>query len=59
MNLTTKEELRKLSKMIERSKTVGPNSIPARILNEFKDSLSQTLAELFNLLFRAGRASAL
>ena len=59
MNLATKEELRKLSKMIERSKTVGPNSILARILNEFKDSLSQTLSEIFNLLFRAGRAPAL
>lgn len=59
MNLTAKDELRKLSKMIQRSKTVVPNSIPARILNKLKDSLSQTLAEIFNLLFRAGRAPAL
>ena len=54
LNPTTAEEIEDHLKWLNGRKAVGINSIPTKILKTFKKTLSQPLAELFNLVFSTG-----
>ena len=51
INPTTAEEIEDHLKWLNGRKAVGINSIPTKILKTLKKTLSQPLAELFNLVF--------
>ena len=51
LNPTTAAEIEDHLKWLNGRKAVGINSIPTKILKTFKKTLSQPLAELFNLVF--------
>ena len=54
LNPTTAEEIEDHLKWLNGRKAVRINSIPTKILKTFKKTLSQPLAELFNLVFSTG-----
>ena len=51
---TNKYELQSIISSLNSNKSVGPNSLPARMLNLLKNDISTQLADIFNILFSTG-----
>ena len=51
---TNKSEIQNIISSLESNKSVGPNSIPSKILNLLKDDISSQLADKFSISFSTG-----
>ena len=51
---TTPAEVESLINCIKFNKAIGPNSIPTKILKEFKTELSEPLSDMINVSFNKG-----
>ena len=51
---TTPAEAESLRNCIKSSKAIGPNSIPTKVLKEFKTELSEPLNDMINVSFNKG-----
>ena len=51
---TTPAEVESLINCIKSNKAIGPNSIPTKILKEFKTELSEPLSDMINVSFNKG-----
>ena len=51
---TTPADIESLTNCIKPSKAIGPNSIPTKILKEFKCELLEPLSEMINVSFKKG-----
>ena len=51
---TTSADIESLINCIKSNKAIGPNSIPTKILKEFKTELSEPLSDLINVSFYKG-----
>ena len=51
---TTSADTESLINCIKSNKTIGPNSIPTKILKEFKTELSEPLSDMINISFNKG-----
>ena len=51
---TDKTELENIISSLDSNKSVGPNSIPIKILKLFKNDISSQLSEIFNISFSSG-----
>ena len=54
LNPVTESEIEKIINMFSRKKAVGPHNIQTKILKEFKNILSITLALVINISFKIG-----
>ena len=50
----TRADIESLINCIKPNKTIGPNSIPTKILKEFKTELSELLSDMINVSFNKG-----
>ena len=48
---TNKEEIKFILSSLDINKSIGPYSIPSKVLNMLKNDISEQLADLFNLFF--------
>ena len=51
---TTPADIESLINCIKPNKAIGPNSIPTKILKEFKTELSEPLSDMINVSFNKG-----
>ena len=51
---TDKTEIENVISSLDSNKSVGPNSIPAKILKLLKNDFSSQLSEIFNISFSSG-----
>ena len=51
---TTPADIESLINCIKPNKAIGPNSIPTKILKEFKTELSEPLSDMINISFNNG-----
>ena len=51
---TDKTEIEDVMSSLDSNKSVGPNSIPTKILKLLKDDISSQLSEIFNISFSSG-----
>ena len=54
LNPTTPADIESLINCIKANKAIGPNSIPTKILKEFKTELSEPLSDMINVSFNKG-----
>ena len=54
VSLTDKTEIENVISSLDSNKSVGPNSIPAKILKLLKNDFSSQLSEIFNISFSSG-----
>ena len=54
MSPTDKTEIENVISSLDSNKSVGPNSIPTKILKLLKNDISSQLSEIFNLTFSSG-----
>ena len=54
LSRTTPADIEYLINCIKPNKAIGPNSIPTKILKEFKSELSEPLSDMINLSFNKG-----
>ena len=54
LSTTDKEEIKLICSSLDISKATGPYSIPTKVLKLIKNSISDQLANLFNLSFTTG-----
>ena len=56
---TDKTEIEDVISSLDSNKSVGPNSIPTKILKLLKDDISSQLSEIFNISFSSGVFSSI
>ena len=54
MSPTDKSEIENIISSLDSNKSVGPNSIPIKILKLLKNDISSQLSEIFNISFSSG-----
>ena len=54
VSLTDKTEIENVISSLDSNKSVGPNSIPTKILKLLKNDISSQLSETFNISFSSG-----
>ena len=54
MSPTDKTEIENVISSLDSNKSVGPNSIPTKILKLLKNDISSQLSEIFNISFSSG-----